>query len=222
MHHVLCSDLKVYQMLTLLCHMEISKRLSPCWELSPKWNLPHLSNSCFCGQFLKLDFLSLFHTYFQSTHSLIQVMRNGKFFYAEVHFILVLLYNLWIIVGGTGLPSHRLKVWLMSYSALAKLALSVVVSTILICYLSYFLTPDLEGCSQLLICIGVRPVLPMEIQPTKILFCLGWFVSSRYIKSFYRRPKLCGCLHIDSFTSKISMHRINLVISIIYVEERNS
>lgn len=212
-------------MLTLLCHMEISKRLSPCWELSSKWNLPHLSNSCFSGQFLKLDFLSLFHTYFQSTRSLIQVMRNGKFFYAEVHFILVLLYNLWIIVVGTGLPCHRLKVWLMSYSALAKLALSVVVSTVLICYLSYFLTPDLEGCSQLLICIGGRPVLPMEIQTTreqKILFCLGWFVSSRYTKSFYRRPKLCSRLHIDSFTSKISMHRIKLVISIIHVEGRNS
>lgn len=151
-----CVQTCSYQMPTLLSHMEISKQPCPCYELSSKWNLPHLSNTYFSIRFVKLDYLSLFHAYSQSTCSLIQVTRNGKFFYVQVHFILVLLQNLWIIVVGTDLPCLSLKMWLMSYSAPAKLPLSVIVSTVLICYLSYFLSPDLEGCSQPLICIEVN------------------------------------------------------------------
>lgn len=86
------------------------------------------------------------------------------------------------MVVGTDLLCHSLKMCLMSYSAPAKPALSVV-SAILISYLSYFLSADLEGCSQLLSCIGGKPVLPMEIQSPrkqKHVVVLSGFVSSKY------------------------------------------
>jgi len=81
----------------------------------------------------------------------------------------------------------------------AKLALSLVVSTVLIYCLSYLLSPDLDACSQLLICIGGKPVLSSHSHPenTKSSCVLAGFVSSICSKSFCRRPD----------TVRLSMYR---------------